>query len=320
MTDLSQIEKLKTLLNINFMECKVQVCMAALVGENGTPTFQVMNLGNGVAGNFKEIAGGHIERQKKDLTKGNLVVHRYDPGAKLDAHEIEYISLSEQEAIANQISALSDVAGLDVFDGNEQFVKALRFYVIVLYPSDGEPALFFRSYSPKMELGRSFLMAVTMQHGHYDTLQNKTFMFDRNVDCISYKGIIYIINKDKFQKIFKFYEELVKVASSVLDTIETCIPIDDFAAFKEACVGHLQKLSKLKNIAAKPYLSDITIGKIKEIIERYQLPITTVGEGEEEKLHFDASDKWGILRVLDDDYLESVMTNNRYEVNSKRQR
>jgi hypothetical protein len=126
------------------------------------------------------------------------------------------------------------------------------------------------------------------------------------------------LNKDKFQKIFKFYEELVKVADTVLKTIEECIPIDDFAAFKEACAGHLQKLAKLKNIAGKPYLKDLKISQIKSVIERYNLPIETVGEGDDAKLCYNASDKWAILRLLDDDYLESAMTNNHYETNSKR--
>ena len=52
------------------------------------------------------------------------------------------------------------------------------------------------------------------------------------------------------------------------------------------------------------------------VIQLYDLPIKTVGD--DEKLQYDASDKWAILRLLDDDYLESVMTKNRYEVNSKR--
>jgi hypothetical protein len=187
-----------------------------------------------------------------------------------------------------------------------------------LRPKEGKPALFFRNYSPKKELGRSLLLAITLQDGQYDRLRDKVFLFDKYVDCIGYKGSIYILNKDRFQKIFKFYEELVKIADAVLKEIESYIPIDDFAAFKASCGGHLQKIAKLKNIAGKPYLKDLTINKIKEVIELYDLPIKTVDDNGDEKLHYDASDKWAILRLLDDDYLESVMTKNRYEVNSKR--
>lgn len=318
MTVMSQMDELKALLDINHKECEVQVCMAALVGDNGIPEFQLVSLGKDVAAEFGAIVGEHIARRKKDLGQDNLVLHSYEPGSKLDLHEIEYISLSDQSSIANQIKSLSDLSDLDTFDANDAFLKALRFYVIILRPKQGEPALCFRSYSSKKELDRSRLFAITLQKGHYDKLRDKVFLFDKYIDCIAYKNNIFILNKDKFQKVFKFYEELVKVADSVLQEIESCIPIDDFGAFRAACSGHLQKIAKLKNIANKPYLKDLTIHTIKEVIQRYNLPIKTAGNGDDEKLHYDASDKWAILRLLDDDYLESVMTKTRYEVNSKR--
>jgi hypothetical protein len=37
-----------------------------------------------------------------------------------------------------------------------------------------------------------------------------------------------------------------------------------------------------------------------------------------QKILFEPSDQWAILRLLDDDYLESAMTGENYEVNSKR--
>lgn len=82
--------------------------------------------------------------------------------------------------------------------------------------------------------------------------------------------------------------------------------------------ANIQKLSKLKNIASKPYLKSVTINDLKKVIQKYNLPIQMVGKGKDEKIKFDVSDKWAILRLLDDDYLESVMTGNSYEVNSKR--
>ena len=35
-------------------------------------------------------------------------------------------------------------------------------------------------------------------------------------------------------------------------------------------------------------------------------------------LLFDPSDKWALLRLLDDDYLKSIMTGENYEVTGKR--
>ncbi|HFD87405.1 MAG TPA: DUF4868 domain-containing protein [Gammaproteobacteria bacterium] len=169
-----------------------------------------------------------------------------------------------------------------------------------------------------MELGRSRKFAMVMRKGQYDRCEDNLFLFDRGVDCVIRDGYLFVFGKDKFQKIFQFYETLIKTAKATLKTIKAHIPIDDFPAFEAACEGHLQKIAKLKNIASKPYLKDLTLRDLKKAIKKYKLPIKTTGTGDDEKLHFDVSDKWAILRLLDDDYLESVMTGNQYEVNSKR--
>jgi hypothetical protein len=155
--------------------------MAALVGDNGIPDFQMVSLGKDVAVEFGEIVGEHIARRKKDLENENLVLHHYEAGSKLDPHEIEYISLSKHKSIADQIKALANPIELDAFDAKDVFLKALRFYVIILRPKNGEAALFFRSYSAKRELDRSRLFAITMQKGQYDKLRDKVFLFDKNV-------------------------------------------------------------------------------------------------------------------------------------------
>ena len=83
-------------------------------------------------------------------------------------------------------------------------------------------------------------------------------------------------------------------------------------------MSHLQKLAKLRNIANKPYLPNITMEDIKRTIARNKLNVEIVNENGEDKIKFDPKDKWVILNILDDAYLESEMTHLNYEVNSKK--
>lgn len=48
------------------------------------------------------------------------------------------------------------------------------------------------------------------------------------------------------------------------------------------------------------------------------MPIKVIKQDGNEKIVFDPSNKWIFLRLLDDDYLESIMTNQSYEVSGKR--
>jgi hypothetical protein len=53
--------------------------------------------------------------------------------------------------------------------------------------------------------------------------------------------------------------------------------------------------------------------------KEFHIDLRIVEENGQEKLLFevDLAKRWLILKVLDDDYLGSTMTNERYEVNSK---
>jgi len=308
---------LDDVLQVDLNTSEVQLCLASLPEED-VPEFQRVTISREIAAEFRSVIDKVLQRQRSDANKGDLVLHQYDASSKLDLHEIEYLELGKHEAIQTQIESLADLHALDVFREEGEFVSNLRFYVISLRPKNGKPVFFFRSYTQRKQLERSAWFAITMRNGQYDRYRDSMFLFDRGIDCMVCEGYLYIFSKDKFQKIFRFYEMLIKTAKTTLKLIEAHIPIDDFEAFEKACEGHLQKLAKLKNIASKPYLKDLTLADIMKAIKKYNLPIKTMGNGAGEKLHFDASDKWAILRLLDDDYLESVMTGTQYEVNAKR--
>jgi len=81
----------------------------------------------------------------------------------------------------------------------------------------------------------------------------------------------------------------------------------------------MQMMSKLAQIASKPYLSRVTMQDIRRTIDAFHLDVQIVNETGQEKLLFEANPnkRWLILKLLDDDYLGSIMTNEKYEVNSK---
>lgn len=312
------IKVLEKIMQLDLGSCEIQVCMAGMRQELDTPDFQRVTISKEVAVEFQKIVEKILTKRKKELEKGDLVLHPYDPGTKPDLHEVEILQISEHEAINAQISGLSDIMGLEAFLAEDEFLSSLRFYVIALFPRSGNPVYCFRTYSQKRELTRTTFLAVVLKQGHYDQFTDRLFLFDQHIDCICRGNDLFIFKKDNFQKIFQFYKLLLKTAKDTLQIIKTKIPIDNFEDFEHACEGHLQKVAKLKNIASKPYLKNVNMKDLKKVIKRYKLPIVTVGRGNNEKIHFDKSDRWAILRLLDDDYLESVLTGNSYEANSKR--
>lgn len=246
------------------------------------------------------------------------MLHRYAAGSKLASHEVEHLDLSNHEEIKHQIPGLSSLASLPLFDGGDDFVDGLRFYVIVLKTPNSGPIYCFRVYSPKKELSRSTLFGALLARGQFDAVRNPLFLFDQHVDCVCHGDTLFILNKSNFQKVFRFFEMVLGAARKTLETIRARVPIAGFDKFQAACEGHLQKLAKLKNIADNPELKKITMAQLRKVIQEFKLPIEIRKEAGKEMLVFDPRDPWALLHLLDQDYLKSPMTGNRFEVSGKR--
>jgi hypothetical protein len=250
---------------------------------------------------------------------GNMVFRPYDPGYKPDANELCYIDLDRHEAIAEQIRQFSQVQQAELFREQDEIVDHLRFYAVVVSPTARRHAVFFRTYSAKKELTRRAGFAALFNRGHYDRVDTKIFLFDRQIDCFSWDGYLFIQNVPAFQRVFKYFDELRASADATVTAILAQIPLSNADEFRAACTGQMQMMSKLAQIARKPYLNRVTMRAIRRTIEEFDLDVEIVTEDGQERLLFDASParRWLILKLLDDDFLGSIMTQEKYEVNSK---
>jgi hypothetical protein len=307
------------ILALDLSECDVTVCLASYMKDDIVPGFQRLHLSNELANEFRSIAIYLLDQARRNKNNGNLVLRTYAVESKPDSHEIEHLDLSAYDTILEQIDPLGSLAEIELFGEDEKFIANLRFYVITVQPSEGDPIHFYRTYTPKRMLGRSRMFAVWFRQGQYDKVTQPVFLFDHYIDCMSRGNTMFVFKKDNFQDIFRFFEMVRKVAKETLDNIRRRVPIQNFDEFAHDCEGHLVKLVKLKNIAAKPYWNRINIHNMKKVIQKNNLPVKIVETGGKEMLLYDPAEKWVLLKLLDDDYLWSLMTEQSYEVNAKRE-
>lgn len=132
-------------------------------------------------------------------------------------------------------------------------------------------------------------------------------------------GYLFIYSVAAFQRIFKYFDELRSKADETVTAVLARIPVSNADEFRAAGTGQLQMMSKLAQIARKPYLNQITMEAIRWTINEFHLDVQIVQENGREKLLFEPNPnkRWLILKMLDDDFLGSIMTNQKYEVNSK---
>lgn len=279
-----------------------------------TIVLQRLNLRDDLAVEFLSAA-----KESVPPANGEVRLRTYEAGYKPDPNEITYIDLAQNAAIAELIRQVSQVQQAELFREDDAVIDSLRFYAIVVSPSARRRAVFFRTYSPKKELTRRVGFAALLSRGSYDKVDSKIFLFDQETDCFAWDGFLFIHNVGAFQRIFGYFDELRASANATIDAVLAQIPVSNAEAFRTTCVGQLQMLSKLAQIARKPYLSRVTMQDMRRTIDDFRLSVQIVQENGQEKLLFEGSlaKRWLILKLLDDDYLGSTMTHEKYEVNSK---
>lgn len=309
---------LEEMLQLDLSSWNTQVVMAAR-DSAAVLQLELIPLADGLPAEFRGIVQTTLHKRKMEHEKHGIDAFPYSASFAAAKHQVECLQLSAHGAVGDQIRELADVHSLPEFKGTDAFIKNLKFYAIVLTPpAGGDPLVAFRAYTPKRQLKKSGWIGIFLTNGAYASIEETAMLFDNHVDCLSWKGQLLIFRKDSFHKIFQFYSELVKTAKATLDVIKQHVPIEGFDQFALDCENHLVKLAKLKNIAQSPYLKTLTIKDYEKVINLSdKIKVKVVGKAANKKLAYDPSDRWGILKLLDDDYLQSILTKRQYEVNSK---
>ena len=315
-----QATALDEIFALDMSTCDVTVCLASVPQDETVPRFRLVDLSPQLTETFRDVIIAGLERNKREWHKRDLVLHTFAVASKLDSYEVEYLDLSTYSTIAKQIEPLAMYQSIANFQEEEDFVAHLRFYVIIVQPPSGGPIYYYRYYTHQKLLSRSPYFGIRLLGNQYlyDRVTEPIFLFDKHIDCLSRGNDMFIFEKNNFYHIFRFFEELLKTAKEILEMIEKKDLIHNFERFARDCERDHNKMLKLKNISMQPYLSTITIEDMKKIIRQYGLSVPVVRVGGKERVHYDPRDRWGILNLLDDTYLDSAMTKASYMATGKR--
>jgi hypothetical protein len=311
-------ESLQDLLQFMKTAKKASLLMGAESGDEPDAELDVqrVQLKTTLASEFVEDARSLVDEMADDP-----VLLEYDPGYKPDAHELCYVKLDAMELVKSIIEDASMMEQVELFDEDEDFIGRLRFYAVVV-EGKSDSAIFFHSYSPKKELTQSHWMLLRSYDGIYDRVKRKIFALDEEgqVDCFTFGSYLFVRDVRQFERIFGYLEELTKKAQKTIASVTSHIPISNAEEFERVALADRRMRAKLAQIAGKDYVGSLTIDQLKAVNQKFNLGVRIVKKDGVEKLVFEGSreERWKILNLLDDAYLESPMTELKYEANSKR--
>jgi hypothetical protein len=289
----------------------VNVVLGSRPNPNEQDDLRRLNISANLQAGFQEIAGNALENELRLIP--------YEPGYKLDSGEVCWIYLQHAAAVRNTVQRVLNFQALALYEQDNDFIDSLGYYALFARAVAQRGTVFFRKTSEKLVLGRGASFAAVFRRGHYDTMEETVFLFDRHIDCWSDGRYMFISNVGNFERMFRYVEQLQARAQQTVDALLQRVPISNADEFREACTTQIRFMTKLGVIATKPYLAQIGMVDIRRAIDEHGLPVEIVQNGGRDMLVFDPdpSRRWILLKLLDDDYLNSVMTHLKYEVNSK---
>lgn len=307
-------QSLSTLTTFLEGESTAQVLLATRSNDHAF-SLSRLNLYEDVGQEFKNIVQSHVKQALKRKLRS------YDPGYKPDPHDLTHLETDSAgySRVATVVSSLANPSSFPVLAKKTGFIDQLRFYAIVVRDAEQKAAIFFRRTTKKFEIGRSGL-ALMLSDENFNKITDKAFLFDRDIDCFAWDGYLYLASDPQFRGIFDFFDELEERATQAIDDFVSRIPIKNEKDFRSAVAGQPQMLAKISRIAGKAYLKKLTMAKIRTMIDDFDLQIEVEKDKKgTEQLIFDPGleTRWVILKLMDDDYLSSNLTDLRYETNSK---
>jgi hypothetical protein len=293
------------------------VLFSAPTGESFVPLR--LNPTAALAGEFRVAA----TRFAASMARETLVP--YSPGRTPSPHEVAYLNVEEIPGLSSLLAQLEGSVNFELFDADDPRAKKLRFYVVSMRRSNPGWAHFIKAVSLKIRLRRSRKIAALLTGAVYDRMEADPLLFDPGFDAVSADGVVLLANQHSFESALGFVAQARAAASQTLTDICSHLRISNWDDFRRTAAGDLNMVSKLRGIAEKmsrdpSYARAMTMESLLAFLAKHpDVEIDVEGPVGSQQLvfHNDPARRWRILKLLDDDYLHSELTNENYEANSK---
>lgn len=185
----------------------------------------------------------------------------------------------------------------------------------------------FKKYTPQRLLEKGKIPC-SVQDGHFKKFNDQIITIDSSYDAalliMSQPTVstspspqllsVFVWSRSSFESLFSFVEIYkAEVETNKKYLVDKSL-LNDVNALIDDCINDGRKIRKLARIIKNDQLQSITNEKIKKVVRDYNLDITFDKSG---KMEFSPEKIWDVLRIFDDDYVKSEITDNKYEARSK---
>jgi len=263
------------------------------------------NITENIGHEFKILG---IEKIDKIIEKNKIRYVNYDPTLRPDDNTVQEINTAEINLFKDLIEHFNalDLTNFDLKKSKNVWAYAIKF--------NKSGIILFKKYYPSQNLKKKGILALLYRDGLFNDIDDNILTINREFDCIYFNGKMFILNKDNFEKIFSYMEEWLETIDQDLENLEKQNYIEDVNKLSEYCKTDSRKIRKLHQILQKDFPVDLDKILVQRISKDFDLELEF---NENDELIIKGKDIWKILRLLDDDHLNSIYSKTQYIVHSK---
>ncbi|MBM9468847.1 Kiwa anti-phage protein KwaB-like domain-containing protein [Nakamurella leprariae] len=210
------------------------------------------------------------------------------------------------------------------YDRNLEFGRRNLLVVRIRSASGADIARLYQGFAPEQALTSSRRLVAFWSGERFDGLTGDPLIVDRSFRVMVTGGTALMSSATAYERLFGALEQLRASAAAVYEATFARLPIIGAEALQAACLSDLNMMRKLTSIGAKlaePRFADaMRIERILVFLHANpHIDVLVDRTGPAPRLVFDpgAQQRWSLLKLLDDDYLHSRLTDTDYEANSK---
>lgn len=248
----------------------------------------------------------------------------YGPAVLVPPDHVMHVQEGEAASLSAIVSEVmrDDSAPLaDLKNRSRVKLLAIRFT-----DDSGLTTIMFRVADSLFQFRASKYLALVRRGEVYDRLVPADVMLlRRDFDVVFVNGVAFFEHKSTFERAFGFLDQLRATSAETFDQVTANLRIRGLEKMKAACTKQSQMMAKMASIRRSmdedpDYAAAMTMDRLVAFVrDRDYIDVEIALEGDAEVLVYrdDVRNRFQILKLLDDDYLHSVLTERDYESGSK---
>lgn len=112
-----------------------------------------------------------------------------------------------------------------------------------------------------------------LRDGTFTSVKERIFLLDQTVDCFVWEGLLFVLRKNDFRRIFDQLEQVRERARQVAVQLNDMVPIANFTEFQDACSKQAALADQLVAALRRDYFSSLSYEMLEPVIAEFKLNI-----------------------------------------------